>query len=414
MIRAPPPVTLPAPTAPSYTIFLEDGIYWAEDGITRQRLFRDPDPVVVIQEAFSALTPGRTWEETIELKGRYILKDTINIPSFTRLRINGTLEAHSTLANKPIIQSIGAAFGDGNGNTHIVIEGGRIDGKGLTGVDGIFLQWTWRTKIIGVDIRNCRDGISVFQSEEEEIVHNKIGGCSRRNIYFEGTSAARAIAFNEIHHAGESGIYLGNDVGDTPIIGNTFYGSGKSIQLFGAREIRIVGNGFADTTLEPHIVAYNSHKNIIAANRFLNPAGTNPFIKLDGAQFNRVVHNLLFDIRTPKQSQAVVELGTADFNLIAENHFDVASPAVSKVGANTRVFGNTGWLTENKGTATIAAGTTSVTVAHGLAGVPSKVVVTPRGNMGAVWVSARDATNITINVATAPAANTLVDWEAEL
>jgi hypothetical protein len=67
----------------------------------------------------------------------------------------------------------------------------------------------------------------------------------------------------------------------------------------------------------------------------------------------------------------------------------------------------------NRGTATIASGSTSVTVPHGLDDVPSVAVVTPRGNLGAVWVSARDATSITINCATAPSADTLVDWYVE-
>jgi hypothetical protein len=73
---------------------------------------------------------------------------------------------------------------------------------------------------------------------------------------------------------------------------------------------------------------------------------------------------------------------------------------------------NINFVTENSGTATIPAGSTSVTVAHGLATTPSKVIVTPRGNIGAVWVSARDATNITINCSTAPTTDTLVDWYA--
>jgi hypothetical protein len=71
-------------------------------------------------------------------------------------------------------------------------------------------------------------------------------------------------------------------------------------------------------------------------------------------------------------------------------------------------------LVRNRGTATIPAGTTSVTVAHGLAATPSKVIVTPRANIGSVWVSARNSTHITISCSTAPTADTIVDWYAEV
>jgi hypothetical protein len=75
---------------------------------------------------------------------------------------------------------------------------------------------------------------------------------------------------------------------------------------------------------------------------------------------------------------------------------------------------NSGYVTENSGTAVIPAGQTSVTVNHGLATTPSKVIVTPRGNIGAVWVSARDATSFTVNCSTAPSADTIIDWYAEV
>jgi len=75
---------------------------------------------------------------------------------------------------------------------------------------------------------------------------------------------------------------------------------------------------------------------------------------------------------------------------------------------------NIGYITERIGTATIAAGTTSVTVAHGLVGTPTVVKHCPRANLGAAWVSARDATSITLNVATAPTVATITDWEAKL
>ena len=69
---------------------------------------------------------------------------------------------------------------------------------------------------------------------------------------------------------------------------------------------------------------------------------------------------------------------------------------------------------ENSGTATIASGATSVTVDHGLVSAPSKVLVTPRGNIGSIWVSNVTDTQFTINCSNAPTEDVQVDWYAEV
>jgi hypothetical protein len=66
------------------------------------------------------------------------------------------------------------------------------------------------------------------------------------------------------------------------------------------------------------------------------------------------------------------------------------------------------------GAATIPAGSTSVTVNHGLLAAPSKVLVTPTANVGAVWVESITSTSFTIRCSTAPSADTTVYWYAEL
>jgi len=84
-------------------------------------------------------------------------------------------------------------------------------------------------------------------------------------------------------------------------------------------------------------------------------------------------------------------------------------------GVGNVVRRNRGHRTEASGTATIAAGTTSVTVAHGLVAAPGKVVATARDvGVGAVACTARDATNITLTCETAPTADVVADWYAEV
>jgi len=67
-----------------------------------------------------------------------------------------------------------------------------------------------------------------------------------------------------------------------------------------------------------------------------------------------------------------------------------------------------------KGTATIPAGGTKVTVSHNLANTPSHVVVTPKNNPGAYfWVSNITSTSFDINISAAQSTNIDFFWEAE-
>ena len=67
----------------------------------------------------------------------------------------------------------------------------------------------------------------------------------------------------------------------------------------------------------------------------------------------------------------------------------------------------------NSGTATIPAGSTSVTVNHGLAGTPTIVTVTPSADIGDVWVDSVTSTSFTIHCETAPSSDVTVYWYAE-
>jgi len=70
---------------------------------------------------------------------------------------------------------------------------------------------------------------------------------------------------------------------------------------------------------------------------------------------------------------------------------------------------------ENSGLATIPAGSTSVTVSHGLIGTPSKVWVTPIGDPGdRFWVATVGSSTFDIIVATAPGADINFYWKAEM
>jgi len=91
--------------------------------------------------------------------------------------------------------------------------------------------------------------------------------------------------------------------------------------------------------------------------------------------------------------------------------------AVSDDNSSTNVVfrRNRGYRTENSGVATIPAGSTRVTVSHGLAKTPSKFQITPLGQPpGKLWVENITSTSFDIVTDTAPATDLNVSWYAEV
>jgi hypothetical protein len=69
----------------------------------------------------------------------------------------------------------------------------------------------------------------------------------------------------------------------------------------------------------------------------------------------------------------------------------------------------------NSGVATITSGSTSVTVNHGLATAPSKVLLTPLSQpSGKLWVQNITSTSFDITTDTAPSSDLSVSWRAEV
>ena len=119
------------------------------------------------------------------------------------------------------------------------------------------------------------------------------------------------------------------------------------------------------------------------------------------------IGNRIEGVKITGGQYGVHETSGADYNLIIGNDIRGNSvQGVLKVGANSEVWRNIGFVSENSGTAT---GTSPITVAHGLSETPSVVVVTPRTSC-AFAVTSRDATNFEI---THDGGSVTFDWYAE-
>jgi len=266
---------------------------------------------------------------------------------------------------------------------------------------GIFVE-----EVSGVEtVHNVVSGNTVYNAAsygievqgERNLVHNNtVRGCGNHAIRLRGLETS-AIG-NSIDANAHRGIQVERD--RVRIVGNFIYNATQGIYLW------YVDNA----TINSNIINTCSYNGIYFEVCTYNVAIGNVLLNITPAA-EMYLRDSTYCILVGNRLEARIdEAGTADYNTIANN----VLTSVIKVGANTVVKRNMGYITENSGTATIVAGTTSVTVAHGLAAAPTKVLVTPRADIGDVWVSARDGTNITINCDTAPAADVIVDWRAEI
>jgi hypothetical protein len=183
------------------------------------------------------------------------------------------------------------------------------------------------------------------------------------------------------------------------------YANGICINSYGAivADNRISGVGCSGLKL--------SADNIVAIGNFIENSqqSHNLGAILSEGSYQCIIGNHLGD-----GYRGIRTYGTATGSIIIGNRFGTHAIPFDKASGGTFMFeDNINYVTKNSGTATIPTSQTSVTVNHGLAGTPTVITVTPRGNIGAVWVSARNSTSFTITCGTAPSSDTIADWYAE-
>jgi parallel beta-helix repeat protein len=222
------------------------------------------------------------------------------------------------------------------------------------------------------------------------MLRNQVVGNYIKSTYSEGIY----LEYNK------RSIVLGNVIEDGNN-GNTAY-SALAIN-YGERNI-VKGNQVESLTTHG-ISLQNTVRNIVKNN--VIKAAAHGIILGASSNYNLVEANVIEFGWNP------IVIVDSSYNTIFLNDCNGGIQVIGDSTANV-IKHNRGYVTENSGIATILSGQTSVTVAHGLVATPSKVVVTPRGNIGSVWVSARNATNITISCSSAPTTNTMVDWYAEV
>jgi hypothetical protein len=218
------------------------------------------------------------------------------------------------------------------------------------------------------------------------------------------------------------------------IANNVMDGGLNQCDLSGARHCSFFGNRFINSTnnsgrslVLSHydaVIDYSVFENLIVANNFYNirtaiqlSSGGN--VNLSNYR-NLISQNTIIDGPDVNLAFGIQEAGAnADNNMILENIIQGAATPIVRAGANTVIRGNKGFATENSGTGTIASGTTSVVISHGLAVTPTiddiNVVLAenPTNDPGNIWVDTITATQFTVNCRNDPGASNLdFAWRA--
>jgi len=165
---------------PSYTIFKKGNYYFAQPCKHGLERFFGSDASSVIKSALNALTSGRVWKEKVILKGNFELTDSLSIPSYSILEIQGKLKLMDNI-NKDIITISGDPI------EYVEIYGGYLDGNKANQIsgNGIYINKGVGIRLFNIECRNVKDsalkieGTATRSSTDTQVSVFKAMDCGR-------------------------------------------------------------------------------------------------------------------------------------------------------------------------------------------------------------------------------------------
>jgi hypothetical protein len=454
----------------SYIVFTDGSKYYAKNGSTGMIEFTDTDFVNLMDSVMNAL-PAQGGKVFIKA-GTYKVTRSVNSLILINSRSNVVIEGEGP----GTFIDLGGLVGMGiyiRYSTNVVIANLRIE-KGnpenirLYGSSNVLIDGVWSGYAM---VKNDGDGIDIDDSENIVIrgcftyyndargIHPSGGakkvviqGCVSFNDMVQGGGGAiDALSASEnvvidgciVINSGGGGFSLesNNNVLSNSIVVNAtsgaIYVSGSNNRVVGcvAKDISIVGSdNIIESNTVNYIAVYGSGTQVIGnrviggvtscgiyvkaralilGNRILGFTGSaqRGILLSSGSDNSLVMFN---EVRNNTRGIEVVS-GVSNVAILYNDVRDNIYANILDAGTGTIKRGNIGYPTENSGVATISAGSTRVTVSHGLASTPTKVLITPLGQPpGKLWVENITSTSFDIVTDTAPTSNLNVAWYAEV
>jgi hypothetical protein len=289
---------------------------------------------------------------------------------------------------------------------------------------------------------NSNSAIDVFENSSDGVVENNTCVATRGTpsgaigMDHNVTACKRVKVSNNII-AGTFGSGIGTNLGsDYQIINNiirdlTTTNVAKGMEIK-SDNVTIAGNRIMRTqSVSIHVVKAQDNVRILdneLVDSALGALGGNEFINIgSGSSTNIVIRgNRMRSTSGAARHPALSIANAAGAQILLENN-DMAGIVTGGRHVDLpndpglTAHHNTGHITESSGTATIASGTTSIAVNHGLSETPSARHISVVGtnnatnNYGPVYITAVGATQFTINVRSDPGASTATfSWKAEI
>jgi len=277
-------------------------------------------------------------------------------------------------------------------------------------------------KVHGIHSEGAVARHSVYFQLSDSYVHDNL----KSGVYLDNYSYGALISKNVLAGNG-SGADEGNlrmyFNSDHTVTGNLFDVGSYGIKASTVSLVTVSGNTFLNQQRDA-IFAYDGGVGntvwTITGNTLVSPSNGS------AASYNGIRGDFAYSVFSNNNIYAAVnaldrgikELAGSDHNSIIGNVFQgTMNSGVYNVGANDIVRDNLGYVTENSGLATVANGTTSIAVTHGLSNTPTRVQITPAENpTNAVsfwWVDGLGATQFTIHTNADPGASNLdFHWRA--
>lgn len=201
------------------------------------------------------------------------------------------------------------------------------------------------------------DGVVTVNGNRIIIIGNSMISTNGGGVTIAGSSSI-TVSDNSISAGKIYGIGISTNSKYLDIIGNQVYGNGQD-------GIRLI-----DTT--DSIIS----ENLVINNGKLVSGGNQHGIVLNNSSNNRILANVVRDDQsTLTQIYGIREVGTSDYNIIKDNDISGAIYIITKLGINTKIKNNFGYVTENNVLsdtfAIDSAGIKTIAIAHGLAITPN-------------------------------------------
>jgi len=424
-------------TQATYVVFKRGSVTYVKDGESGEIVYSSLDDASAIQFAINKANDeggGRVYVK----RGEYVINSTINLLSNVVLVGEGVSTHLST--NK----DIRVLLADDVEN--IVVSDLFISGDGdanKTNQTAVRLDYGKYAVIERLRIDNMGyDGIEVQAASEAIVTHNVVSNCKDDGIGANGLTGEVIFANNISFNNGYSGIHIDVSSQYVMIANNMAYSNGD----YGIECVRTSGTGTKYSVMVGNVVKGNKNGGIrirgVSGDQAKywvvssNVSRVNGYgISLDSAQYCTVIGNMV----TGNNNGGIWIGGDSDDNLIignyvvnnsgdgiripvstAERNIIIQNVVTGNTGAqlynagtNTIIKGNIGYFTEKSGIATLSSGSTRTTVTHGLSATPTKVLVTPYGNIK-VWVENITSTSFDIVTDASPSQNITVAWYAEV